>query len=247
VTDDPVLSAIQRFIDGVRTALAKQADEMRSLLTETRAALTELQTRSSQPVPRGERGEQGERGERGDAGPPGEPGPQGPAGAPGERGADGINGINGRDGAPGAQGERGADGLMGPQGPMGERGADGLSGRDGAPGPQGERGERGADGIATRAELDARIEARFAELQVRTFADVYQGVFEPDKVYARGLLTTWGGSLWLSLARHAIEAGREWRLEARGEARRGWAQIMADLVTLPELKTYLGDVHHERR
>jgi hypothetical protein len=229
VTDDPVLSAIQRFIDGVRTALAKQADEMRSLLTETRAALTELQTRSSQPVPRGERGEQGERGERGDAGPPGEPGPQGPAGAPGERGADGINGINGRDGAPGAQGERGADGLMGPQGPMGERGADGLSGRDGAPGPQGERGERGADGIATRAELDALIEARFAELETRNaaqlaearvlnLADSWRGVWKPTETYRRGNVAQWDGCPWLALAEHPTTkpgTSAEWAMFAK--------------------------------
>jgi hypothetical protein len=208
VTDDPVLSAIQRFIDGVRTALAKQADEMRSLLTETRAALTELQTRSSQPVPRGERGEQGERGERGDAGPPGEPGPQGPAGAPGERGADGINGINGRDGAPGAQGERGADGLMGPQGPM---------------------GERGADGIATRAELDALIAARFAELETRNaaqlaearvlnLADSWRGVWKPTETYQRGNVAQWDGCPWLALAEHPTTkpgTSAEWAMFAK--------------------------------
>jgi hypothetical protein len=164
MTDDPVLAAVQRFMDAVEQRLAKRDEETRSLLAT-------LETRAAQHGPAGERGLRGERGEPGPAGPQGEPGPAG---------------------------------AQGPAGERGERGADGLAGRDGAPsvvpGPQGERGERGADGIATLEELDARIEARFAELQVRTFADVYQGVFEPDKAhYARGLLTTWGGSLWLSL------------------------------------------------
>jgi hypothetical protein len=82
------------------------------------------------------------------------------------------------------------------------------------PGPRGEHGERGADGIATVAELDARIEARFAELQVRTIADSYQGVFEPDKLYARGLLATWGGSLWLSMNETRSKPGEtgDWKL-----------------------------------
>jgi hypothetical protein len=97
---------------------------------------------------------------------------------------------NGKDGRDGAPGERGTDGAPG------ERGADGLNGRDGTPG---ERGERGADGIATREELDSLIEARFAEVQTRTFADIYRGTFDPKQgIYARGLTTTYDGSLWLS-------------------------------------------------
>lgn len=130
-------------------------------------------------------------------------GPPGPAGKDGSNGKDGIDGTNGRDGATGKDGERGADGL---------------AGRDGAastvPGPQGERGERGADGIATREELESLVEKRVAEVQVRTFADLYQGVYESDKLYARGLLTTWGGSLWLSLAETRTKPGEngEWRL-----------------------------------
>jgi collagen type III alpha len=87
---------------------------------------------------------------------------------------------------------------------MGERGADGIAGRDGAPsmipGPQGPQGERGADGIATRAELEEMIEARFAELQVRTFADSYREVYRAGEQYRRGETVTWGGSLFLAMA-----------------------------------------------
>lgn len=182
MTDDPVLAAVQRFMDAVETRLGTLTGETRSLLTEARSALAELQTRGATSGPQGERGLQGDRGEPGPAGPQGESGPAGPAGEPGERGADGI------------------------------------AGRDGAasmvPGPRGEQGERGADGIATLAEMDARIEARFAELQVRTFADVYQGVFETDKSYARGTLATWGGSLWLSLQNTRSKPGEDgdWKL-----------------------------------
>lgn len=128
---------------------------------------------------------------------------------PGPAGRDGIDGKDGRDGKDGKDGE---PGPAGPPGERGERGADGLNGRDGAPGPQ---GERGADGIATLEELDARIEARFAELQVRTFADLYQGTFVPERTYTRGLLTTWGGSLWLSLNETNARPGEgnnDWRL-----------------------------------
>jgi hypothetical protein len=215
VTDDPVLTAVQRFMDAVELRLSRQAEE-------TRSALAEIQTRAATRGPQGERGVAGERGEIGPMGPRGEPGPPGIPGSVGERGERGADGLAGRDGAPsavpgprGEPGERGADGLQGLQG------RDGPPGRDGAsstvPGPQGPPGERGADGIATLAELDARIEARFAELQVRTFADVYQGVFDPQKLYARGLLATWDGSLWLSLSETRSKPGHtgDWKLVAK--------------------------------
>lgn len=208
MNDDPVLTAVQRFIDAVELRLRTQADD-------TRSALAEIQTRSAvAPVqgPPGPAGKDGERGQDGRDGTTGAKGDVGPAGKDGDRGAPGergVDGLQGRDGAPGAPGERGLPG---------ERGADGLAGRDGAasviPGPKGDTGARGADGIATQAELDALIEARFAELQVRTFADVYQGVFEADKLYTRGLLATWGGSLWLSLNDTRSKPGEngDWRL-----------------------------------
>ena len=127
----------------------------------------------------------------------------GPAGKDGRDGKDGVDGKDGKDGAPGEKGERGADGL---------------NGRDGAPslvpGPKGDKGERGADGIATREEIEAVVMRHVADLQVRTFADVYQGVFEPDKAYTRGQLATWGGSLWLSQTETRAKPGEnnDWKL-----------------------------------
>lgn len=133
----------------------------------------------------------------------------GPKGDAGEKGADST--IPGPKGDPGEKGERGEKGV-------GERGADGINGKDGAPstvpGPKGDKGERGTDGIATREELNSLIEERVAEIQVRTFADVYQGVYENGRLYERGLLTTWGGSLWLSQAETRSKPGEsaEWKL-----------------------------------
>lgn len=188
MTDDPVLSATQRFIDVVK----RQMDEIRATLTEMRSAFTDIQTRAAQAGPMGERGLPGERGEIGPAGPQGEPGPAGP---PGERGERGEMGLAGRDGA------------IGPAG------------------PQGERGERGADGIATRAELDAIIEqrvaaglavleARFADIQVRTLADVYREVWRAGEVYQRGEVATWEGSPWLAMAQTTAKPGTspDWKL-----------------------------------
>jgi hypothetical protein len=220
MSDSPQYEAFREF---ARATIALEVIRAtQPLQEEVRSLRGELQTRASTTGPQGERGLLGERGETGPSGPRGEPGERGVAGPAGERGERGVDGIAGRDGATstvpgprGEPGERGADGIAGPPG------RDGLAGRDGAastvPGPQGERGERGVDGIATLDELDARIEARFAELQVRTFADVYQGVFEPDKLYARGLLTTWGGSLWLSLNETRSKPGEngDWKLVAK--------------------------------
>jgi hypothetical protein len=143
-------------------------------------------------------------------------------------GKDGKNGDNGKDGVGiAAVSIRGADLVVSLTNGteqnvgrvVGEKGEHGLAST--VPGPKGDpstvpgpKGERGADGIATASELDARIEARFSELQVRTFADVYQGVFEPDKAYTRGLLATWGGSLWLSLTETRSKPGEngDWKL-----------------------------------
>lgn len=127
------------------------------------------------------------------------------AGPPGKDGRDGTNGLDGKDGRDGSNGKDG------------ERGADGIQGRDGAPGREGApgaKGERGADGIATRAEIEAVVEQRVADINVRTFADVYQGVYENNRMYTRGLLATWGGSLWLSQVETQSKPGEnaDWKL-----------------------------------
>lgn len=130
---------------------------------------------------------------------------EGPPGKDGVNGIDGKDGQNGKDGVDGKPGERGTDGIIG------RDGKDGLSGIDGKPG---EKGERGADGIATREELHSLIEERMADINVRTFADTYQGVYEPNRTYSRGVLVTWGGSLWLSQAEAKTKPGEsaDWKL-----------------------------------
>lgn len=184
MSDDVVLAATQVFMDVVEQRFVKLADENRALRDEVRSLMGELQTRAA-ALPM--------------AGPPGPAGRDGTDGKDGARGEKGEPGPAGKDGAPGTPGEKG------------ERGTDGLQGRDGTPGVA---GERGADGISTREEIEAVVEQRNAEVQVRTFADVYQGVYENGKLYARGLLVTWGGSLWLSLADTKAKPGEspEWRL-----------------------------------
>jgi hypothetical protein len=98
-------------------------------------------------------------------------------------------------------------------GPKGDPGKDGAPST--VPGPKGEPGAPGKDGIATREEIEAIVERKAADITVRTFADVYQGVFKPDTRYTRGLLTTWGGSLWLSLVDTSRKPGdnnADWKL-----------------------------------
>ena len=112
MTDDPVLAAVQRFMDAVESRLAKRDDETRALLAESRAALSDLQTRAAPTGPPGEAGPAGRDGVDGKDGERCEKGVPGPQG---ERGADGLHG---RDGAPGERGERG------------ERGADGIATRE---------------------------------------------------------------------------------------------------------------------
>lgn len=156
---------------------------------------------------------------------------EGPAGKDGKDGRgiariyiqpDGILAVRYTDGTEeysagkvvGEKGERGEPGI----GEKGERGADGINGKDGAPstvpGPKGDPGERGKDGIATREELESIVEQRFADVQVRSFADIYQGVYDPAKTYTRGNLATWGGSLWLSKSDTRTKPGEssDWQL-----------------------------------
>lgn len=97
-------------------------------------------------------------------------------------------------------------------------GKDGRDGKDGAPstvpGPKGDPGERGADGIATREELHSLVEERMADIQVRGFADMYQGVWQPDHPYTRSQAVTWGGQLYLALANTKGKPAEsaDWRL-----------------------------------
>jgi len=98
---------------------------------------------------------------------------------------------------------------------VGPPGKDGLAGKDGVDGKPGVAGKDGANGIATLDDLNAAIEKRFGDLVVRTFADTYKGVYKPDELYTRGVLTTWGGSLWLSLVdtkRKPGDNNTDWKL-----------------------------------
>lgn len=121
----------------------------------------------------------------------------------------------------GAQGEPGPAGPVGPQGERGEPGTPGERGErgmDGTPGPVGPQGERGADGIATREEIEtlARqfVDARFADVQVRSFADLYREVYRSGETYRRSELATWDGSLWMAMKETRSQPGTDdsWRL-----------------------------------
>jgi hypothetical protein len=104
--------------------------------------------------------------------------------------------------------------VQGVEGPPGKDGKDGADGKDGRDGTDGKPGERGADGMVTEAEVDAKIEARMADIQVRTFADIYKGVYKPGESYTRSNVTTWGGSLWLALSDTRSKPGEtpDWKL-----------------------------------
>ena len=98
------------------------------------------------------------------------------------------------------------------KGDKGDKGADSVE--PGPKGDAGDKGDRGTDGMVTREEMLEEIEKRVAEINVRTFADIYKGVYKPDELYTRGVLTTWGGSLWLSLVDTKKKPGEngDWRL-----------------------------------
>jgi hypothetical protein len=97
-----------------------------------------------------------------------------------------------------------------------EPGPAGPQGESGPQGPAGEPGERGADGIAgiSREDVEGLIEARFADLTVRTLADSYRDVFAAGEQYQRGDLVTHDGSLWIALADTEAQpgAGEGWKL-----------------------------------
>jgi hypothetical protein len=71
--------------------------------------------------------------------------------------------------------------------------------KDGENGKDGRDGRDGKDGIATREELFDITESRFAELQVRTLADSWRGVWRDGDDYTRGAVAQWDGSPWLAL------------------------------------------------
>lgn len=98
--------------------------------------------------------------------------------------------------------------IEGPAGKDGVNGKDGVDGKDGVPGKAGE------NGIATREEIEQVVERKVADINVRTFADIYRGVYKPGDLYTRGVLTTWGGSLWLSLNDTKTKPGEtpDWKL-----------------------------------
>ncbi len=111
---DPVLQAVQKFMDAVEARLVANKEEIRGLMAD-------IQTRA---VPaEGPEGPMGPVGPIGVEGPQGEPGP---AGIPGERGVDST--------VPGPKGEKGEAGVdstvPGPKGETGERGTDGIATRE---------------------------------------------------------------------------------------------------------------------
>lgn len=233
--DDPVAEAVQNFIAAVETRIAKQDARIGEQADEIRSLRSELQTRSAPPVIEGKPGRDGKDAENGKdgrgiaaafirggslilrmtddtehdmgsvIGPVGAPGKDGSAGEPGPAGAPST--------APGPKGDPGEPGapstVPGPKGDAGERGADST-----IAGPKGDTGERGADGIATREEIVSIVEERAAVINVRTFADIYQGVYRPETLYGRGLLTTWGGSLFLAKVETRAKPGEsnDWQL-----------------------------------
>lgn len=210
--DDPVLEATQKFIAAVENRIAKQDEMIRGQSEEIRSLREEIQTRAAstalvKPLEEVIREEMARVEFNA---------------TPGRDGR-GITAAAIRDGklflrmTDDTEQEVGT--VVGPPG----KDAEGLPGKDGHDGKDGERGadsiipgpkgDDGADGIATREELDSIIEARMADIQVRSFADAYEGVWK-DGLHKRGVFTTWGGSLWLSLADTENKPGEngDWRL-----------------------------------
>lgn len=107
-------------------------------------------------------------------------------------------------------------------GPPGERGADGVGVRsvairdgalfvlltDGSEHNAGRVvGSDGRDGAASVEEIEAIVERRVRELDTRTLADAYRGVYVPGEHYQRGQLATWDGGLWLALEDSTAKPG----------------------------------------
>ena len=160
-------------------------------------------------------------GEKGEPGSPGPVGPQGERGAEGGQGPEGIgiaelrqvNGdliIRTTDGL-----ERNAGRVLGERGEPGPEGPPGKEGAEGAPSTvPGPKGERGADGAASVEEIEAIVERRVRDLETRTLADTYRGVFKAGETYQRGQTATLDGSLFLALedTTDRPETTQAWRL-----------------------------------
>lgn len=201
-----------------RAALAELRAEVAEIKSQLLQRLGELKDGAPGPQgPQGEAGQQGEPGPQGDAGPigpPGERGLQGEAGPVGERGA------AGEAGPVGAAGERGDRGEPGPPGPQGD------AGPVGPPGQIGERGEAGPPGKmpvarvfkagAVHYEGDVVTDGRSTYQATKDTASAppsddwillacagrdaregeVRGLFDPDAVYRKFDLVTFGGSEW---------------------------------------------------
>lgn len=89
--------------------------------------------------------------------------------------------------------------------------------KNGEPGAPGKDGERGEDGIASREEIEALIDKRFAEVQTRTLADAWRGVWKHGELSARGSVAQWDGCAWLALNDTRAEPGHspDWALFAK--------------------------------
>lgn len=101
--------------------------------------------------------------------------------------------------------------IEGPPGKDGTSGKDGIDGKDGAP------GKDGVNGIATREEIQEIVKREVIELQTRSLADAYVGVFRPGDSYKRGAIAQWEGTPWLALSDTKGTPGLspEWKLFAK--------------------------------
>ena len=200
MSDDPVLTAVQKFMDAVSERITKQDQRIGEQNTEIRSLREELQTRSA-PVITPEHIEKPKDGKDGVS----------VAGASIREGRLFLRYSDGREDDLGA--------VVGIDGKDGKDGVDGKDGIDGKAGNDGLDGKDGADGIATRAEIESlvntAVETRYADIVVRSIADSYQDVFKQGETYSRGAFATWDGSLWLSMRDTKAQPGTQdsgWKL-----------------------------------
>jgi hypothetical protein len=194
---DPFADAVEATLKGFRTEISGLRGELTDALSEVRSLKAELETRSApvtHPIAHAEpiNGKDG-------------------VGVAGVHIREGNLFVRLTDGS-----EHDAGRVVGSDGKDGENGRDGVDGKNGL---DGKDGERGTDGIATREEIEAiatrAVETRFADVQVRSFADTYQDVFKHGQTYNRGHTATWEGSLWLALRDTNAQPGTQdsgWKL-----------------------------------